>query len=46
MIPTDAEVCFWVIVGIVIIGFALYSCIFNLDFDPKANDPYRYCPKD
>jgi hypothetical protein len=46
MEPTNAELIFWIIVGLVLLGFVAYGLIFNPYYDPKANDPYRYCPKE
>jgi hypothetical protein len=44
MAPTIAEVIFWTIVGIIIIGFALGAIFLNPYYE--EDDPYRYCPKE
>ena len=46
MEPTTAEFIFWTIFGIIIIAITLYGLTVNLYFDPKGDDPYRYCPQD
>ena len=46
MTPTIAEVIFWSILGIIALGLILGSLVLNPHYDPKANDPYRYCPKE
>ena len=45
--PTIAELVFWIIViaPVVLLGIAKLIGI-NFDYDPKADDPYRNCPKD
>lgn len=42
----DWELVFWVIMGLPCLA-VMIGCLLpiNLYFDPKANDPYRYCPK-
>lgn len=46
MEPTIAEVIFWSIIGIAILGLTLYGLIINPYYDPKGDDPYHYCPKE
>lgn len=46
MEPTNAELIFWIVVGLVLIGSVVYGLIVNPYYDPKGNDPYRYCPKE
>jgi hypothetical protein len=45
--PTIAELVFWLllIAPAVLLGIAHLIGI-NFDYDPKADDPYRYCPKE
>ena len=47
MEPTIAELIFYCVLAapIVLIGLAKLIGI-NFNYDPKADDPYRYCPKD
>ncbi len=45
--PTIAETIFWIILAapcILLLAFTILP--FNKNFDPKADDPYRYCPKE
>ena len=45
--PTIAELVFWIIVVVPPIAILLAHAIgINFDYDPKADDPYRNCPKD
>ena len=45
--PTIAEVIFWIVVMTpIFLGGLLTLLGFNWHFDPKADDPYRYCPKE
>ena len=45
--PTTAELVFWIIVVVPPIAILLAKLIgINFDYDPKADDPYRYCPKE
>lgn len=44
--PGIAEVIFWIVCGMIGIGIMIASAIFNPFYDPKGNDPYRYCPKE
>ena len=45
--PTIAELIFYIILATpaVLLGIAKLIGI-NFNYDPKANDPYRYCPKE
>ena len=45
--PTVIDVILACIYGLPIILFLL-ACLLpiNWDYDPKGNDPYRYCPKE
>lgn len=45
--PTIAELVFWLVLiaPVVLLGIAHLIGI-NFDYDPKADDPYRYCPKE
>ena len=43
----DYELVFWVVIGIIGLGVAIYSLLpINDQYDPKGDDPYRYCPKE
>lgn len=44
MIPTNAEVAFWIIGAVIAIGAVIILCLSW--HDPKNDDPYRYCPKE
>ena len=46
MEPTIAEVIFWGVLGIGGFICLLLGAILNPYYDPKGNDPYRYCPKE
>ncbi len=46
MEPTTAEVIFWSVIGVVMLLLTLYGLIINPHYDPKSEDPYRYCPKE
>jgi hypothetical protein len=47
MEPTIAEVAFWITGAVIAIGIAVILCLpWNSEFDPKGDDPYRYCPKE
>lgn len=44
--PTQAEVIFWAVlacIGLIITILAFLP--WNDKYDPKGDDPYRYCPK-
>jgi hypothetical protein len=46
MAPTDAELIFLGTI-LAVIGLSWLWCkIINPAFDPKGEDPYRYCPKE
>jgi hypothetical protein len=42
----DWELFFWVVLGLSCL-VVLIGCLLPINpyFDPKANDPYKYCPK-
>ena len=42
----DYELIFWVVLSATILLALLFGKVLNLDFNPKADDPYRYCPKE
>ena len=45
--PTTAEVVFWcVLAGIGLLVLIAASLPWNDRYDPKGDDPYRYCPRD
>jgi hypothetical protein len=45
--PTTAELIFYIILAAPGVLLLLAKLIgINFDYDPKANDPYRYCPKE
>ena len=47
MEPTTAELIFWIVLAI--IGWVFIGLIhlpWNDRYDPKGDDPYRYCPKE
>ena len=46
MTPTVAETVFYCVLGIVSLAFMLVAPHINPQYDPKGNDPYRYCPKE
>ena len=46
MEPTICEVIFWGILGIGGILTIILGAILNPHYDPKGDDPYRYCPRD
>ena len=46
MAPTIAEVIFWSVLGVCAIAALVAAAVINPGYDPEANDPYRYCPKD
>ena len=44
---TVAELIFWyVLAGINLLILVVALLPWNNKYDPKGNDPYRYCPKD
>ena len=45
--PTIAECVFWcVLAGIGLLALIATHLSWNDKYDPKGNDPYRYCPKE
>lgn len=43
----DFELIFWIAFGGLSALVLLISALpINWDYDPKGNDPYRYCPKE
>ena len=45
--PTTAELVFWIVlVAIPALLLLAHAIGINFDYDPKADDPYRYCPKE
>ena len=45
--PTNAEMIFYIVFAILgLIGFIAVHLPWNDHYDPNANDPYRYCPKE
>lgn len=46
MEPTIIETIFWSAVGIISLLTFIIAPFINPYYDPKGNDPYRYCPKE
>lgn len=47
MEPTTAELIFWIVLAIISWVFiGLIHLPWNDRYDPKGDDPYRYCPKE
>jgi hypothetical protein len=45
--PTVTECVFWSVLAVIgLIGLGLVFLPWNDKYDPKGDDPYRYCPKD
>lgn len=45
--PTIAELIFYIVLVAPVALLLLAKLIgINFDYDPKADDPYRYCPKE
>ena len=45
--PTIGEVVFYAVLGgIGLLLLILVNLPWNDKYDPKGDDPYRYCPKD
>lgn len=43
----DYELIWWLVMGgIAILAIIALHLPWNDRYDPKGNDPYRYCPKD
>jgi hypothetical protein len=46
MEPTIAEMIFWGVIGIGGLLALVIAPFLNPHYDPKGDDPYRYCPKE
>ena len=46
MTPTIYEAIFWTIAGILSLVAIVGILTINPNYDPKGDDPYRYCPKE
>lgn len=46
MEPTIAEMIFWGVLGVAALAVFIIAPFINPNYDPKADDPYRYCPKE
>lgn len=46
MEPTIYEVIFWSVIGIGGLLAIAIGAILNPHYDPKGDDPYRYCPRE
>ena len=46
MTPTIIETIFYCVLGTGCLAFMLFAPHFNPFYNPKADDPYRYCPKE
>ena len=44
--PTNGEIICAIVWCVLGLGFLLWVRFRNEGYDPKANDPYRHCPKD
>ena len=44
--PTNGEIISAIVWCVLGIGFWLWVRFRNEHYDPKHDDPYRYCPKD
>ena len=45
--PTIAEIAFYCVIAIVGFAVAIIAYLpWNDRYNPKGDDPYRYCPKD
>ena len=45
--PTIGEVVFCVVLAIIGLGIIIATHLpWNDHYDPKGDDPYRYCPKE
>ena len=45
MEPTIAEIVFWLAFDVGCVLLLLAGCVINPYYDPKGDDPYRFCPK-
>lgn len=46
MEPTIAEMIFWGVLGVTALAVFVIAPFVNPHYDPKGDDPYRYCPKE
>ena len=46
MEPTIAEMIFWGVLGVAALAVFVIAPFVNPHYDPKGDDPYRYCPKE
>lgn len=46
MEPTIAETVYAFVIGVACLLFMLIAPHINPFYDPKGDDPYRYCPKE
>ena len=47
MEPTISELIFWIVLAVIGLAFVgLVHLPWNDKYDPKGDDPYRYCPKE
>ena len=45
--PTDAELIFWIVCGVIAVLLMIAVHLpWNEYFNPKGDDPYRFCPKE
>jgi hypothetical protein len=45
--PMDFELIFWIVGGLLALGGLIALALpINPLYDPKGDDPYRYCPKE
>jgi hypothetical protein len=45
--PMDYELIFWIVGGLLALGGLIALALpINPLYDPKGDDPYRYCPKE
>ena len=43
----DYELIFWTVVGLIaLVIFGVGLLPYNDQYNPKGDDPYRYCPKE
>lgn len=42
----DYELIFWIVIDIIFLGIMICGLVLNDQYDPKGDDPYRYCPKE
>lgn len=45
--PSIFEVIFWIVAfAPAVLAGIMWLVDYNFDYDPKADDPYRHCPKE